>query len=115
MENKIIIHKKVWWWGTTMTLILNNGVGIIDISFDKDSPNVARLNGLSVLSEYQRQGLATWLLNKCHEIAKLNNCKFCQLDADKDNHWIRRWYESLGYTLFTQDDHYFTMIKILDD
>ena len=108
----MIIHTNKWYWGTTETIVIHDGVGIVEVQYDKDS-NIAYVKGLSVDKRWQNKGIGTELMKLCEEMAGKNNRVFLQLCCHKGKDWLYEWYKRLGYETFSWDEHEFVMIKKL--
>lgn len=109
----MITHKNQWWWGISETLIAQNGVGVVEIQFDNDMPNVGYIKGLSVLENYRKSGLGTELLKACEKKAREKKMKFLQLDVEQDKEWLKEWYKRLGFEILSREKNVYVMIKSL--
>ena len=110
---KYFTHTNKWWWGTSHTIILEDGVGIVSIDLQDSCPNIGFIRGLSVMADRRKEGVGTALIELCHDFLRKWNRKFSQLIADKHNEWLVKWYESLGYVIIEEDDYNYTMLKAL--
>lgn len=110
---KFVLHRNKWWWGHTTNIIEGNGYGEVEIQFDSSWINVAYIRGLSVFDSERKKGLGTKLM--CNAIceAKSSGMKFVKLDVEKEKEWLVAWYERLGFTSTNEDEHTYSMIKVL--
>lgn len=113
MDGRYIRHENLWWWGSTIDFVKTDGTGIVTLQFDKKYPYHGFIKGLSVVRAYRNQGIATELLKLCEDEARLQGCRFLQLDVDKREIWLQEWYKSLGFETIFVDDHEYTMLKVL--
>ena len=113
MEYKIVEHLNKWWWGCTFTLIVGDGLGIVEVQFDDNYPSVAFIKGLSVIESERQKGLGKELIDQCVLIALREQKQFLQLSANKKKDWLVRWYKRLGFVIYMTDDNEITMLKVL--
>ena len=112
MDNIKCIETK-WWWGTSINFIEKDSFGIVELMLDNDFPNTAFIRGLIVPEESRRQGVAKRLLVECSLRASESGKRFLQLDVEKDETWLKEWYERLGFRVFCVEEHIYKMIKTL--
>ena len=112
MKKDVLIHTNKWYWGVSETVIIHDGAGIVEIQYDNDS-DIAYVRGLSVLSRYQRHGIAGVLMAICEERARERRRGFLQLSCHKGKDWLYEWYKKQGYETFSWDDKEFVMVKKL--
>lgn len=108
-----IVHRNKWWWGETITLVVKNGCAVVEIQLDDNYPTIAFVKGLIVQEDKRREGIGTKLLRVCERVAKEEGYLFIQLTANKEQDWLVKWYESLGYRIIMKDEHEFSMLKQL--
>ena len=113
MEYKIVEHYNTWWWGCTITIIIGEGFGTVDVQFDDNFPSVAFIKGLSVIESERKKGLGKELIDQCVILALRENKQFLQLSFIKENDWLVRWYKRLGFITYMTDEHELTMLKVL--
>jgi len=109
-STKATFHNNSWWWGKTCTIVLEGGVGIIELQFDKTSPNTAFLSGLSVLPDSRNKGLGTTLLAMAAEYAEKHGYKFLQMTAEKDKLWLVEWYKRLSFEVWEEKDNTYILV-----
>lgn len=109
----MIVHENMWWWGISENIIVDGGVGMVEIQFDYDMPNTGFIKGLSVLEEHRRKGIGKRLLEACAERALARNMKFLQLEVEFDSGWLKEWYERLGFVVLSREKCTYLMIKNL--
>ena len=109
---KVIYHNCTWWWGETVKIFLSSGEGIIEVQLDKSTPNTAYLSGLSVLPECRRQQLGKQLIEYATNVAIDKGKKFLQLSAEKNNEWLINWYKRLGFEIWSEEEHEYSMIAV---
>lgn len=92
------IHNK-WWWGSKTTLILEGGLGLVQISIEKDDPNVAIIHDLGVVESFRRLGLGTKLLKAAEEEIR-NNPEIHTISLScMPSTFLVDWYQRLGYRI----------------
>ena len=111
--DKYFIHDNSWWWGVSISIIRNDGAGMVEVQLDREMPETVYIKGLSVLREKRRQGVATELLCLCEDIARNNGKALLRLSVDKSNGWLFEWYKRLGFHILATDDSVYEMIKPL--
>lgn len=108
-------HINTWYWGKSIDLVVDNGVGIVSIKFENEYPDTAYIDGLSVLEQFRHKGYGHNILKRCEEIAKANNRRFIKLDVEKASSNLIKWYERLGYSTCYIGEHVYTMIKVIQN
>ena len=108
-----VVHKNQWWWGRTHVIVQGNGLGLVEVQYDKAWISIAYIRGLEVLEPYRKSGIGTRLIQSAIDDAKENGMQFVKLAADKNNTWLVDWYERLGFFKISSDENEFEMIKIL--
>ena len=96
MKMKVLKHKNTWVWGKSTIIVLNNGVGIVTVSFENDNPSEATITGLSVHENSRNKGLGTELIKLAEQEAKENGVKRLVLFSDEKS-FTYEWYQRLGY------------------
>ena len=109
---EVIYHNCTWWWGETVEIILLSGQGIIEVQLVKSTPNIAYLSGLSVLPECRRQQLGKQLIEYATNIAIDKRKKFLQLSVEKNKEWLINWYKRLGFEIWSEEEHEYSMIAV---
>lgn len=109
-STKAVFHSNSWLWGKTCTIVLEGGVGIIELQLDKTSPNTAFLRGLSVLPDSRNKGFGTMLIAKAVEYAEKHGYKFLQLTAEKSNVWLVEWYKKLSFEFWEEEDNIYVLV-----
>lgn len=79
-------------------------VGTVELSFRRSFPwlkpnRYAYVANLAVKRKYRRRGIATLLLSKCEEIARINNYKHIYLHVLASNQEAQKLYLGNGYTI----------------
>ena len=93
---KVLKHRNTWCWGKSTIIVLENGKGIVTVSFENENPNEATITGLSVHESARRKGLGTKLVKLAEEEAKEFGVKRIILFSD-ENSFTYNWYKSLGF------------------
>lgn len=96
----------------TIYCMEENGYMYATISFEKSSESMYIYN-VCVKEENRNNKLGTWLIRYLENIGIRYNKKFSALTALKDKEWLINWYKKLGYSIYSNDDKYFYMIKYL--
>ena len=82
------------------------------MQLDKSTPNTAYLSGLSVLPECRHRQLGKQLIEYATNIAIDKGKKFLQLSAEKNNEWLVNWYKRLGFDIWSEEEHEYSMIAV---
>ena len=83
---KQIVHRNTWQWGKSNIIIIEDGAGVVTVSYEDSDPETAFISGLSVNKKYRRNGLGNTLLRLAEEDAKRkSNIKRLLLYADPSN------------------------------
>ena len=107
------IHKNVWTWGQTHTIVYLGGVGLVNISIENDDPTVAIIHGISILPKYREKGNGTKLLELAEEEAMKMGARRTSLATVPDS-WMESWYKRMGYEFDSYDeDNLIILVKIL--
>jgi ribosomal protein S18 acetylase RimI-like enzyme len=112
-------HHNEWPWGKTVTIITQDGAGIIEMSFEKDNPGVCYVSGLSVLPNYRKKGIATYLMNECINYCLTDNIEnydnpIFRIDLNSVMEpFVLDFYHKLGFTDIKEGEGYMRMYKII--
>lgn len=119
MEYHNCYHHNEWPWGRIVTIITQEGAGIVEMSFEKDDPGVCYINGLSVLPHHRRQGLATYLMKECIDYCLIDNLEtwdnpIFRVDLNSVMEpFVLDFYHKLGFIDIKEDGGYIHMYKII--
>lgn len=119
MEYHNCYHHNEWPWGRTVTIITQDGVGTVEMSFEKDNPGVCYVSGLSVLPHQRKQGLATYLMNECIDYCLTDNLEthdnpIFRIDLNSVMEpFVLDFYHKLGFINIKEDEGYMRMYKII--
>ena len=112
-------HHNEWPWGRTVTIITQDGIGTVELSFPKDNPGVCYVSGLSVLLPCRRQGIATYLMNECINYCLTDNLEthdnpIFRIDLNSVMEpFVLNFYHKLGFIDIKEDGGYMQMYKII--
>lgn len=109
---KFVYHICDWYWGKTIKIITDDGLGTIRISSDKDKPAQVMIDSFSVANEARGKGIGKQLLAEAERKTK-ETWPFASkiiLYAEK-NSWVVGWYIRNGYKKLNYDKHEFLMYK----
>ena len=106
------IHENHWDWGLGVNIMLANGAATVHISLEDEDPGVAYINGLSVVSEYRKKGLATQLMREAEDYCKNHNIFRIDLTSVPEE-FVRNFYHKLGFVDIKETDGYMKMYKML--
>lgn len=108
------VHKNTWTWGRTHTIIWWNGVGLVNVSVENETPEIATIHGISILPSYRRRGYGNTLLTLAEKEAKKMGATQVCLATEPDS-WIEGWYKRKGYEFNSYDeDNLMILVKNLD-
>lgn len=82
-------------WGTTIYLITKDGKGMCRIYQENDNIDDLYISDLSVITETQRNGIGTKLINIFINIGKFLNTNLI-LFCDK-KYFVYNWYKKIGF------------------
>jgi GNAT superfamily N-acetyltransferase len=74
-----------------------NGIPIACVAFENPRPDTAYLNRLSVLPEYQQQGIGKALVEYIIAYAKKKNIEFVSIGIIAAHSVLQDWYVTLGF------------------
>ena len=92
----MIVHRNIWNWGRSDTIILAEGRAFCHVSIENDVPGAAWLSGVSVYEPSRGKGLGNHLLQAAEENARERGAKTICLWANL-NDWPIEWYKRKGY------------------
>lgn len=109
---KFVYHLCNWYWGKTIKIITNDGLGTIRVSIDDEHPAVAIIDSFSVANEFHGNGYGNILLNEVERYIRetLVNVHTIVLYADKTS-WVTDWYKRNGYKTTEETDYEYIMNK----
>lgn len=93
-----ITHKNTWWWGKTHTIILEQGIGLVNVSVHNEAQDIATIHGISVHDSYRDMGYGDCLLERAENEARLMGAKSVELTARRGS-WEELWYKRKGYEM----------------
>lgn len=102
-EKNIVVHENSYYWGTGITIVYENGKGIVSIDFLKDTGIHRRegygfIHGLSVLEEERNRGIGSAALALAEVMIKERGRSRAALDIEARDSRARRFYRERGYT-----------------
>lgn len=109
---KIVRHENKWPWGRTVTLVMPDGSGIIEMSFSDDNIGVCFLSGLSVVEEKRGRGIASSLMLFCEDYCKKNGIFRIDLNSVMTP-FVLKFYHELGFKDIKESDGFMQMYKLL--
>lgn len=108
----MIIHENRWSWGRTATIVMFDGEGLVDLSFEDTNPNVCYLHGLSVIPTERRKGRASIIMQEA--ICYCKQCGIFRIDlCSIQEPWLMNFYHKLGFVDVKEEDGLMRMYKIL--
>ena len=90
------IHKNIWHWGRTDTIVIADSRALCQLSVETDNPAVAHLSDLIVYESARGYGLGNDLLSMAKEHAREMGAKVLFLLADPEQ-WMIDWYKRKGF------------------
>ena len=110
----VVIHKNIWCWGRTHTIVIRSGHGLVSVSVENDNPSVAIIHGLSVTEDYRGLGTGRTLIWEAEQEAREMGASQVSLATEPDS-WLEKWYKRLGYEFNSYDeDNLIVLLKNLD-
>ena len=106
------VHENEWPWGKTVTFIYSDGVGTVDMSFEKNNPGVCYLSGLSVIPEHRRKGIALVLMEECINYCQKQGIFRMDLNSVMED-FVMNFYHKLGFVDIKESDGFMLMYKLL--
>ena len=92
----VLYHKNKWNLGTSVNIVVANGLGLCTVSVENDDCSVAYLSGVMVHSTVRKHGYGNLLLRYAERRARLLGCTKIVLATDP-NQWIADWYRRNGF------------------
>ena len=114
MREAMLIRKYIseWPWGMSVTLIHEDGCGMIEFTKRKDA-SYAYISNLKVHPSVQKQGRGTELIRMAENEISAIGLKFALLQVLPGS-WMEEWDRRLGYsTGQNTDDGFVELIKML--
>lgn len=108
----MVIHTNTWSWGETVLLVGFDGLGVVELYFEKKDPYVAYLSGLSVVPEARRKGYATILMQCAEDICRNRDVFRIDLRAVKEQ-FVMDFYHKLGFVDIEEEEGLMGMYKTL--
>jgi len=99
---KTIRHDNLWWWGKSSTFILDNGMGMVELSITDERTDAGCIHSLIVHESLRQRGIANGLLKVAEEHARKLCCEQVYLEARKGTFLIP-WYERRGYKIYDEN------------
>lgn len=101
-----------WPWGMSVTLIHEDGCGMIEFTKRKDC-SYAYISNLKVHPSVQKQGRGTELIQMAEKEISAIGLRIALLQVLPGT-WTEEWYRRLGYSTFQNtDDGFVELIKML--
>lgn len=97
MRNLFITHYKTDTWGSSILIMEKRGKAFARLYWYHDDNTTVYLDGLSVDSKSQRQGIGTELQKIRESIGRSMGATISCLWVRK-NTWMHAWYKRRGYT-----------------
>lgn len=108
----LTLHSNRWPWGTTETVIIENGDAMVEMSFEDDNVGVCYISGLSVIPERRREGLAKQLMEYCETFCRNSGVFRLDLSSVKEQ-FVMDFYHKLGFCDIREENGYMKMYKII--
>lgn len=108
----MIIHENKWNWGSTATIVRDDGAAIVDLSFEDNDKGVCYLHGLSVIPVRRRKGHARALMFLAQEYCKEHGIFRIDLCAVQEP-WLLDFYHKLGFVDIKEEEGLMRMYKML--
>lgn len=112
MEENMVMHTNTWSWGESVLLVGFDGLGVVELFFEKKDPYVAYLSGLSVVPEARRNGYATILMMEAVNICQKKGIFRIDLRAVKEQ-FVRDFYHKIGFIDIEEEEGLMRMYKML--
>lgn len=106
------LHSNRWPWGTTETVIIENGEAMVEMMFEDDNVGVCYISGLSVVEYRRREGLATALMKYCEEFCRKRDIFRLDLNSVRED-FVMDFYHKLGFVDIKEENGYMKMYKII--
>ena len=92
--------------------MVENGAGLIDLTFENSEPGVCYISGLSVVPEKRKNGIATKLMAMAEKYCRSNNIFRLDLNSVEEP-FVMNFYHKLGFKDIKEEDGFMRMYKIL--
>lgn len=94
--SNLITHRSEFSDGVIMTIMINDGSGVVRLYWFNDDSKSLYLEGLHISEDKRNLGYGKLLLNYCINYAKTNNFNKLYLWCIK-NEWVYSWYKRCGF------------------
>ena len=112
--NDVFFHFNLWWWGSSVDMVKDNGTAIVCVKFDeKTFPRTGYICDLSVLFSERKKGIGWQMMQYAINVCRDHNMTFARLHVDAKNIWLKEWYERLGFKELSRDENEIEMVKEL--
>ena len=112
--NDVFFHTNNWWWGESVDIVKDDGTAIVCVKFDEKSfPTQGYICNLSVLETERGKGVGEKMIKYALMCCQDHNMTFASLRVDKNNIWLKGWYERLGFKELSRDENEIEMVKEL--
>lgn len=92
---------------TAIALVAENKTAIVGYSIAACVDAELHITNIAVHKDYQRQGIATQLMDKLESIAEERGCTYAYLEVRTHNLAAINMYKNLGYSiLYTRKQYY---------
>ena len=108
----MVVHRNDYDWGECLTIVGFNGLGLVELYFEKKEPYVAYLSGLSVVPEARCKGYAKALMQEAMSLCYQRNVFRIDLRAVKEQ-FVRDFYHKLGFLDIEEEEGLMRMYKML--
>lgn len=108
----MVIHTNTWSWGESVLLVGFDGLGVVELYFEKKEPYVAYISGLSVVEPVRRKGYATILIQEAENICRERNVFRIDLRSVKEP-FVMDFYHKLGFVDIEEEEGLMRMYKML--
>ncbi len=100
---RYVEHKNEWAWGIEFTLVAEDGLSFVSISFESENPGVGYVSGLCVHESARKMGRASEMLELCESIGKREGA--FRIDLYSVPHdYVLAFYEKRGFRRVVRRD-----------
>lgn len=91
----------------SIALVVENQSTIIGFTLSSCENDKIHVTNIAVSKEYQRKGIASWLMRQVEKIALQRHCSYAYLEVRTNNVAAINLYLNLGYDISYTRKHYY--------
>lgn len=90
--------------GFVLVLLNGKAIGQMELQIKQNGKNFGFINLFYLVPEYRGKGFSHYLNEYATNYFKENDCSYCLLRVERNNHRAIRFYEKSGFQRLSEDD-----------